>query len=58
VRDLGAVFLVDDDAAAVVELDTDLLEAEAAGEGAATDGNEYDVGFDLQERRLVCFRDE
>jgi hypothetical protein len=38
VRDLGAVFGVDDDAALVVGLEADLVEAEAFGVGPASDG--------------------
>jgi hypothetical protein len=48
VRDLGAVLLVDHEAAAVVGLKTDLLEAETGGVGTATDSNEADISVELQ----------
>jgi hypothetical protein len=47
VRDLGAVLLVDHEAAAVVSLKTDLLEAETGGVGTATDGNKADISVEL-----------
>jgi hypothetical protein len=47
VRDLGAVLRVDDDAAAVVLLETDVLEAEAFGVRPATDGDEDNVSAEL-----------
>jgi hypothetical protein len=47
VRDLGAVLLVDDEAAAVVGLKTDLLETETCGVGTTADGDEADVGVEL-----------
>jgi hypothetical protein len=53
VRELGAVLRVDDDAAALVELEADVLEAEALGVRAAADGDEDDVGFEL-ERGLLA----
>lgn len=49
VRDLGAVLLVDHEAAAVVGLKTDLLEAETGGVGATADGDEADVSVELEE---------
>jgi hypothetical protein len=48
VRDLGAVLLVDHEAATVVGLKTDLLEAETGGVGATTDGDEADVSIELE----------
>ena len=53
VRDLGAVFVVDDDAAFAVELEADLVEAEVLGEGAAADGYEGYVGVELGRSGLV-----
>jgi hypothetical protein len=47
VRDLGAVLRVDDDAAAVVLLEADVLEAEAFGVRPATDGDEDNVSAEL-----------
>lgn len=47
-RDLGAIFLVDDNAAALIGLDADVFEAEAGCVGAAADGNEDDVGVELK----------
>jgi hypothetical protein len=48
VRDLGAVLLVDDQAAPVVGLETDIVEAETGSVGTATDGDEDNVGIELQ----------
>jgi len=45
--ELGAEFLVDDEAAAVVGFDADVLETETGCVGAAADGDEDDVGFEL-----------
>jgi hypothetical protein len=50
VRDLGTVLGVDDHAAALVELEADVLEAETTGVGAATDRNKDDVSAELQRR--------
>ena len=47
VRDLGAVLLVDHEAATVVGLKTDLLEAETGGVRTATDGNKADISVQL-----------
>lgn len=47
VGDLGAVLLVNDDAATLVNLDPNVLEAEAFGVCAATDGDKDDVGIKL-----------
>lgn len=41
--DLGAVFLVNDDAASLVGFDADVLEAEASGVGSTADGDEDDI---------------
>lgn len=46
VGDLGAVLLVDDKTAALVLLDTDALEVETLGVGAATDGDEDNVSVE------------
>jgi hypothetical protein len=48
VRDLGAVFLVDHEAATVVGLKTNLLESETGGVGTTADGDEADVGIELE----------
>lgn len=48
VRDLGAVLLVDHEAATVVGLKTDLLEAETGGVGTTADGDEADVSIELE----------
>lgn len=47
VGDLGAVLLVDDDAATVVNIDTEVLETETGGVGATTNGDENDIGVEL-----------
>jgi hypothetical protein len=47
VGDLGAVLRVDDDAAAVVLLKADVLEAEALGVRPAADGDEDNVSAEL-----------
>lgn len=47
VRDLGAVFLVDDDAATVVDLEANVLKTETSSVWAATDSDEDDVGVEL-----------
>jgi hypothetical protein len=44
---LGAVFLVDDDAAAVVGLETNVVQTETGGVGTATDGDENNVCVEL-----------
>jgi len=49
VGELGAVLRVDDDAATLVELEADVLEAEATGVGATADRDEDDVSVELQE---------
>lgn len=46
VGDLGSVLGVNDDTAAVVSLEANVLKAEAAGVGSSTNGNEDDVGLD------------
>ena len=46
-RSLSAVLGVDDNAAALVELETDVLKTETGSVGAATDGNEDDVSVEL-----------
>lgn len=46
-RDLCAVLLVNDDTAALVGLNTDVLEAKAGSVGSATDGDEDDVSVKL-----------
>lgn len=43
----GVVLVIDDDAALVVNLDTDGLEVQAPGDGAAADGDEKYIGFEL-----------
>ena len=43
----GPVFLVDDESALVVGFEADVFEAEAGGVGPAADGDEDDVGFEL-----------
>ena len=48
VRDLGAVLLVDHEAAAVVGLETDVLEAETGGVGATANGDEADIRVELE----------
>lgn len=48
-RDLCAVLLVDDDTAALVGLNTDVLEAKAGSVGSAADGDEDDVSVKLGE---------
>jgi hypothetical protein len=48
VGELGAELGVDHDAAAVVGLDADVLEAEAGGVWAAADGDQDDVGVELE----------
>ena len=47
VGEFGAVFGVDDQAAAVVGFETDGFEAEAGGIGAAANGDEDDVCVEL-----------
>ena len=47
VRGLGAVLRVDDDAAALVHLETNVLETEAGSVGSATDGDEDHVSIEL-----------
>jgi hypothetical protein len=47
VGDLGAVLLVDDDAAAVVGLETNVVQTETGGVGTATDGDEDNVCVEL-----------
>jgi len=47
VLDFGAVFLVDDEAATVVSLETDVVEAETGSVGTATDGDEDDISVKL-----------
>jgi hypothetical protein len=47
-RELGAVFRVDNEAAAVVGFETDVLEAETFGVWAAADGDQDDVCFELK----------
>jgi hypothetical protein len=47
VRNLGAVLLVDDDAAAVVDLETDVVETETGGVGTTADGDEDNVCLEL-----------
>jgi len=44
---LGAVLLVDDQAAALVNLEADVVEAETRGVWAAADSDKNDVGIDL-----------
>lgn len=53
VWDLGAIFLVDDDAATLIGLDADVFEAEAGGIGAAADSDEDDVCVELNILILV-----
>jgi hypothetical protein len=45
---LGAVFRVDYEAATVVGLETDVLQAETLGVWTATDGDEDDVCLELR----------
>ena len=47
--ELGAVLRVDDDAAALVELEPNVLEAETSSVGATADGNKDDVSLELRE---------
>lgn len=47
VLDLGTVLLVDDQAATVVSLETDVVEAEAGSVGTATDSDEDDISVKL-----------
>ena len=42
---------VDDDAAALVQRDADLVEAEAVGVGRAADGDQHDIGLDASRPR-------
>jgi hypothetical protein len=57
--DLGAVLGVNDHAAALVELEANVLEAEVFGVRATADGDKDDVSFELsqvtmrQSRHLV-----
>jgi hypothetical protein len=53
VRNLGAVLLVDHEAATVVGLETDLLEPETGGVGTTADGDETDVSFELRKNLSV-----
>jgi hypothetical protein len=48
VGDLGAVLLVNDQAAPVVGLEVDVVETKTGGVRAATDGNKDDVGVKLR----------
>lgn len=48
VGDFGAIFLIDDNATALVGLDSDIFEAEAGGIGAAADSDEDDIGVELK----------
>jgi hypothetical protein len=48
VGDLSAVLLVDDQAAPVVGLEADIVEAETGSVGTATDGDEDDVSVKLR----------
>ena len=52
-RQFGAVLLVDDEAAFVVDFEADVLEAEAGSIGAAADGDEDNVGVELMGGGLV-----
>lgn len=47
VGDVGLELRVDNDAAAVVELDTNVLQAETLGVRATTNGDKDDIGFKL-----------
>jgi hypothetical protein len=47
VLDLGAVLLVDDQAATVVSLETDVVETKTGSVGTATDGDKDDIGVKL-----------
>lgn len=53
VWDLSAIFLIDDDAAALVGLDANVFEAESGGIGAAADSDEDDVCAELKRLILV-----
>lgn len=46
-REFGPVLVVDDEAAAVVHFEADSVVAEAVGVGAAANGDEDDVGGEL-----------
>lgn len=48
VGDLSAVLLVDDDTAALVSLNSNVLKAETGGVGPAADSNEDNVGINLK----------
>ena len=50
-RDIGLEMRVGDDAAALVERDADLVEAQIVDEGAPPDGDQHDVGLDAFSRR-------
>jgi len=47
VRSLGAVFGIDNDATTLIYLKAGVLEAETGGEGAAADGDKYNIGVEL-----------
>ena len=49
VGQFGAVLFVDDEAAFVVEVEVEVFEAETRGVGAAADGDEDDVCFELDD---------
>ena len=58
VRDLGAVLLVDHEAATVVGLETNVLEAETSGVGATADGDEADIRLELRKDMLAWILEE
>lgn len=50
VRDLGSVLGVDDDAAALVQLEANVLQAQALSVGTAADGDQDNLGINLLTR--------
>lgn len=47
VGDLGSVFRVDDDATSLVQLEADILEAQALGVGSSANGDQNHLGVNL-----------
>jgi hypothetical protein len=53
VRNLGAVFLVDDQAASLVNLETDVVKTKSRGVRAAADSDEDNIGVELYRLAIV-----
>jgi hypothetical protein len=53
VRELRAVFLVNDQAALLVRLKPNVFKPEAGGVGSAADGNKDDVRFELADVKIL-----